>query len=347
MDTLVSLNEVALFPTIVSEVEHRADINPFYGTKLPIFVSPMTCILNAANWDKFYNSKVTPVFPVWHDDSFRLSGNIAPDGWRSMTLDEFIHFFNACNAAEDVEDGYYHICIDCANGHMRKLLNAVKDAKEEYGAKLVVMTGNIAHPDAYLEYCKAGIDFARVGIGGNINCETGSKTGIHVSLPYLLHEINLQRKSWKTIDYLSENGLTATKVIADGGVNTIAKAMKCLALGADYVMMGSLFAQCEEAAQPIVTLYDGHGNIIRKERRYYGQASKQGQIDRFGEASDYEEGSEAMLPITTTLDKFCLEFEKVLRSLMSYTGAFDLSELVGNVEWKVQSIAEYRTFNKK
>ena len=353
MNTLVSLKEIALMPAVISEVEHRAEINPFYGNKLPIFVSPMTCLINSSNWDTFYNSKVIPIYPVWHEDYFRLSGNIKPDGWRAMTLDEFIHFFNACNASEDVEDGYYHICIDCANGHMKKLLTAVKDAKQEYGNKLVVMTGNIANPDAYIEYCKAGVDYVRVGIGGNLNCETGSKTGIHTSLPYLLTTINETRKSYKFIDFCNENDLTATKVIADGGVNTISKAMKCLALGADYVMMGTLMAKTEEACSPLIKIKDlkkemraNYPDDIQYVRRYYGQASRFGQIDRFGKASGYEEGSEAFLPVLYTLDEFCLEFERVLRSLMSYTNSFGLSELIGNVEWHIQSSEEYQSFNK-
>lgn len=353
MDTLVSLKEIALMPAVISEVEHRAEIDPFYGTKLPIFVAPMTCLIDRNNWDKFYNSKVIPIYPVRYNDDFRLSGEIQPDGWRAMTLDEFIHFFNAANAEEDVPDGYYHICIDCANGHMKKLLTAVKDAKQEYGSKLIVMAGNIAHPGTYMEYCKAGVDYVRVGIGGNLNCETGSKTGVHVSLPYLLTSINEVRKSWKFIDYLNENGLTATKVVADGGVNTISKAMKCLALGADYVMMGTLMAKTHEACGEIkvVPEWKRKGQFtFEKEsklmRRYYGQASKLGQIDRFGEASDYEEGSDTYLPVLYTLDDFCLEFERVLRSLMSYTNSFGLSELVGNVEWQIQSQAEYQSFNK-
>ena len=347
MDTLVSLKEIALVPAVISEVEHRAEIDPFYGTKLPIFVSPMTCLINEHNWDKFYNSKVTPIYPVWHNDYFRLSGNIAPDGWRAMTLDEFIHFFCAVQADEDVPDGYYHICIDCANGHMKRLLDAVKDAKQEYGDKLVVMTGNIANPAAYVEYCKAGVDYVRVGIGGNLVCETGSKTGIHTSLPWLLTNINEQRHSWKFIDWLNEHGLKATKVVADGGVNTIDRAMKCLALGADYVMMGTMFAQTAEACGETRQFISSDGGPTLVERHYYGQASKFGQIDRFGEASDYEEGSDRWIPISYTLDDFCLEFEKVLRSLMSYTGKFGLSELVGNVEWRIQTHTEFSSFNKK
>jgi len=347
MEELVSLKEIALVPAVISEVEHRAEIDPFYGTKLPIFVSPMTCLINEHNWDKFYNSKVTPIYPVWHNDYFRLSGNIEPDGWRAMTLDEFIHFFCAVQADEDVPDGYYHICIDCANGHMKRLLDAVKDAKQEYGDKLVVMTGNIANPGAYIEYCKAGVDYVRVGIGGNLVCETGSKTGIHTSLPWLLTNINEQRHSWKFIDWLNEQGLKATKVVADGGVNTIDRAMKCLALGADYVMMGTMFAQTTEACGETRQFISSDGGPTLVERHYYGQASKFGQIDRFGEASDYEEGSDRWIPILYTLDDFCLEFEKVLRSLMSYTGKFGLSELVGNVEWRIQTHTEFSSFNKK
>lgn len=346
MEKLYSLKEIALVPAVISEVEHRADVNPFYETKLPIFVAPMTCLLNKENWNTFYNSKVIPIYPIWYNDDFRLSGNINSDGWIAMTLDEFIHYFCACEADEDVEDNHYHICIDCANGHMKRLLDAVKDAKQEYGNKLVVMTGNIAHPDAYIEYCKAGVDYVRVGIGGNLVCETGSKTGIHTSLPWLLSNINRQRHDPKFINWLKENNLKATKVVADGGVNTIDRAMKCLGMGADYIMMGTIFAHCKDACGEIREFDNNNGPKLC-ERHYYGQASKFGQIDRFGKASDYEEGSDRWVPISYTLDEFCLEFEKVLRSLMSYAGKFNLSELIGNVEWRIQTHTEFSSFNKK
>ena len=345
MDTLVSLNEIALLPAVISEVRHRGDVNPFYGDKLPIFVAPMTCIINKRNWDKFYNSKIIPIYPIKYNDTFRLSEEIADDGWRSMTLDEFKYYFCHCAARHGKE---YHILIDCANGHMQELFDCVKEAKRNYPDELIVMTGNIAHPWTYYECCKARIDYVRVGIGGNINCETGSKTGIHVSLPYLLTEMQAIKNS--LTDLRKDNFFT--KIIADGGVNTIAKAMKCLALGADYVMMGTMIAKCEEACgktRPehyIGDLDEDDDRVVPMLRHYYGQASSFGQFDRFGVSKDYVEGSDAWIPIEYTLDWFCREFENVLRSMMSYTGKFNLSDLVGNVEWRIQSLAEYKSFNK-
>lgn len=346
MNTLVSLNEIALMPNFISFVRHRKDVNPFYGDKLPIFVSPMTCILNRYNFDTFYNSKVIPIYPVIkRETNERLNTFFKENEWRAVTLDEFKHMFNSCTMQEDVPDEYYHILIDCANGHMSELFDIVKDAKQEYGNKLVVMTGNIANPDTYIECCKAQIDYVRVGIGGNIACETGSKTGIHISLAYLLSEINKIRKDYTFDGILKTTNGIKTKVVADGGIDTIDKAMKCLALGADYVMLGRMIAKCKESCN-LVHVLDGIKEDGSQKRLYYGQASLQGQIDRFGKASNYEEGSSVYIPIEYTLDEFCTEFENVLRSLMSYTNHTDLKDLIGNVIWKTQSIAEYQTFNK-
>ena len=53
------------------------------------------------------------------------------------------------------------ICIDLANGHMRCLLELVKEIKAKFGNKIVIMTGNIANPDTYYDYEDAGVDYCR------------------------------------------------------------------------------------------------------------------------------------------------------------------------------------------
>lgn len=52
------------------------------------------------------------------------------------------------------------------------------------------MAGNIANPETYEEYCKAGIDYCRVGIGGGSGCNTSTFLGVHYPMGSLLKECN-------------------------------------------------------------------------------------------------------------------------------------------------------------
>lgn len=362
---MYSLDEIGLIPSEISTIEHRGDINPFVqspfgGEKLPIFVAPMTCILNANNICEFSRSKVEPVLPVCakkFENRTKLPNLSTWCGWTAMTLDEFKHYFNACNAEENK---HHYILIDMANGHMEGMFEAVRDAKFEYGKNLTVMVGNIANPKTYLDCCLYGIDYVRIGIGGGSGCTTSVQTGIHASIPWILegiakikgagYYIPMDRKG-KIVpkpclfkDYIAEHEGVITKVIADGGINTIAKAIKCLALGADYVMMGQCFAECEEAAgKTYIGVY--HGMTIPY-RLYYGQSSERGQIDRFGKVKSNPEGTTKQIPVTTNLSEFCGKFEAALRSAMSYCNATTLQEFIGKVQWEPMSQAEFSAFIK-
>ena len=54
MKTMISLNEIAILPAKTSRIRSRKDVDPYdINCKLPIFVSPMTCILNEKNIDVF------------------------------------------------------------------------------------------------------------------------------------------------------------------------------------------------------------------------------------------------------------------------------------------------------
>lgn len=336
---MYSLDEVGLIPTVISDVQHRGDVNPFVtspfgGEKLPIFVSPMTCIINSENICTFSKSKVEPIMPVrqgW--ERLRLPNGSMWQGWTAMTLAEFKASFNAVTAEEDKE---HYVLIDVANGHMGELFSVVRDAKQEYGNNLVVMIGNIANPDTYIECCKAGVDYVRVGIGGGSGCTTSVQTGIHTSMPYILSGIS-------HIKDKQPLGSWQTKVIADGGVTNVSRAIKCLALGADYVMMGRCFAQCEEACGELRPPYP---DMLVKERRYYGQSSEKGQLDRFGKVKSNPEGTDYWIPVTTNLVEFTTHFEAALRSAMSYCGAHNLSEFIGKVKYEVMSPLEFNAFNK-
>lgn len=328
MDVQCSLDEVGLIPARISTIKSRSHIDPYANLpecKLPIFVSPMTCILNDQNLSFFNDSLAIPIRPVRAGQSVLRSFY---DGWEAVTLNNFREYF--CASEDLPEDKNYKILIDVADGHMEDLYKVVKKAKLLHPGKLTIMIGNIANPEAYEDCCKASVDYVRVGIGGGSGCTTSTQTGFHASMSWILTEI----KNWKE-EHLDAKFLT--KVIADGGVNSIAKAIKCLALGADYVMMGRCFAQTEESCgQPY-----GPGRKL-----YYGQSSERGQLDRFGYVKSNPEGCEQVIDVLYPLRDFLLKFEACLRSAMSYAGARTLDDFIGKVKWVRLSQSEVESFMK-
>lgn len=343
---MYSLDEVGLIPTIISDIKHRGDVNPyvlspFGGEKLPIFVAPMTCLLNGTNICTFGQSKVEPILPVRAEsieNRTKLSNGSNWKGWTAVTLQEFEEIF--IRNSPNWEPPYY-ILIDVANGHMAELFNVVKIAKERYDSNINIMIGNIANPNTYIKCCEAKVDYVRIGIGGGSGCTTSVQTGIHTSIPYILEGI----KDRKLL-YRSGINNFKTKVVADGGINTISKAIKALALGADYVMMGKCFAKCEECNLHVKEYYDKSGSITKVENHYYGQSSEQGQLDRFGKIKSNPEGSDLWVPVTENLATFSNKFEAALRSAMSYCGAKNLNEFIGKVRYEYMTPTEFNSFNK-
>ena len=327
---MYSLDEVSIIPSTFTSVKSRKDIITTYTSKLPIFVAPMTCLVDFINFSSFEDSKVIPILPVYDINNKELFKQrltfIQQSKWVALTLNEFEDTF--CRNKWNLDkENLFNICIDTANGHLHDIYAATKYAKKNF-PNLTVMVGNIANPETYDEICKNysdSVQFIRVGIGGGSGCTTSVQTGVHTSLPYLITEINKIKKSYAN----------KPLVIADGGVNTIDRAIKCLALGGDYVMTGSMFANCREV-----------GNYNEVKNEYYGQSSIRGQLDRFGEIRSNPEGLEKIVEINTTLNEVCSKFDAALRSAMSYCNAKTLEEFIGKPKIEYQTLKEFENYMK-
>jgi hypothetical protein len=366
---IYSLDEIALIPKCKTEVKSRADVYTLdENGKLPLMVSPMTCILNIDNYDIF-NKSTYAVFPIYANRDLKDVAGLSK-GWCSFTLSDFRTITN--NAIKK-DPGKYFICIDTANGHMEDLYVLVPRFKYLY-PNSEVMIGNIANANSYDLCCEAGIDYVRVGIGGGNGCMTSVITGVHNGLVNLLTDIRYKKLSRSAI---GSDKKFLTKVIADGGIDTIDKAIKCIALGADYVMAGKMFAMCEESCGKKCYArrdVDGFGetyfdiridydmsdedyrkfckdtnipyNKYTRAVEYYGQSSVEGQTDRFGCVKSEPEGCKVYLPVKYTYEKLCTRFDAALRSAMSYCGCFDLESFRGYDNIKLQSISEFNLYNK-
>jgi methylmalonyl-CoA mutase cobalamin-binding subunit len=236
------------------------------------------------------------------------------------------------------------VCIDQANGHMQELLSVCRKFKDEFGDKVLIMTGNVANPETYREYAKAGIDYIRLGIGtGNI-CTTSVQTGVHYPMASLI--IDTYRVKKDIIDRGGDDewGYKLPKIIADGGFKSISQIIKALALGADYVMLGEIIAKSDEACEPLNDVYV---------REYYGMSTEKAQF-MINESSAFKkenfepkhtEGIHKFIQVEYPINEWLKDFTHALRSSMSYLNIRDISLLMGNVDWEVMSINSYNAYN--
>lgn len=378
---LLSFNDICIIPSVISEIEHRSECSPFnHDGMLPLFTAPMSSVVNEQNWIIFHDNKVNTIIP--RNVDFEVRKLLMNQTFIAVSLKEFEELINTYYKDETI-----YICVDIANGHMKKLLDLCEKAKTMYGTRMQIMAGNIANPDTYLEYAKVGIDYVRCSVGSGNNCITASNTGIYYPMVSLLQAIKYykDRIVWSfeydgkevyrygDINrlYIHENTYKSIpKIIADGGFNNFDQIIKALAIGADYVMLGRIFASCEEACGEIVlkeqlvpTKMDltafgdeersvfeacGFNNVyINKviqipHRRYYGMSTKKAQTEISGEAYKTAEGIETLVPIKYTLAGWCDNFISYLRSAMSYCNSRTLDQFKTNT--KIEQISN-NSFN--
>lgn len=245
----VKLNyeDITVVPEVLTDIDSRKECNPYEEDGfLPIFASPMSSVVSIENAKDFNANKIRCVIPRSYSVGERVKYLIYKDiNFVAFSLNEARELF-LDNGFERMAENFrymydpnkkYNVCIDLANGHMKSLLKLVKDIKEKWGDKIIIMTGNIANPESYKYYEEAGCDYVRLGIGTGDACTTASNTAIHMPIFSLLEETYAIKK---------EIG-GKCKIIADGGIKGFRDIQKAL-IYADEVMIGSLFNRAIESA---------------------------------------------------------------------------------------------------
>ena len=168
------------------------------------------------------------------------------------------------------------------------------------------------------------------------------------------------------------------KIIADGGIRNYSDVIKALALGADYVMIGGLFSSCiESAAKTYIKNYytsptsetpwdrydeyDSKDPVMKNEyknfisgkgsrhtfyKKFYGMASKEGQIDLNGQKTHTSEGIAKYVQVKFNLAQWTENMADYLRSAMSYTGHKNLNTFIKDTKCNIISNNTYNSVNK-
>ena len=143
--------------------------------------------------------------------------------------------------------------------------------------------------------------------------------------------------------YAIKNRITdfkCAKIIADGGISNYRNMIKALALGADYVMLGSALNKCKDSAGEIVRTEDG-----KYKKLYYGMASTLGQ-EKLGKEPKTPEGKIIYNDIDGDIESFSKDFIAYLTSAMSYCNTDNIKYFIGKPQLNIISENSSKQFNQ-
>lgn len=376
--------DISIIPAKISTIKSRSecsvlnnDVLPWKKT-LPIFASPMSTITNEYNFKLWENNNIIPILPrnIYADKENRIENikdYINNGNWVALSLSEFIDcFVNKVYKSLPLENKTYRICVDLANGHMKYLYDNINKAKKlakKYNYNLIIMTGNIANPETFKWICdNADVDYIRLSIGTGNNCITSTQTGIHFPIVSLIE---------KCVKYKKLNTKKTPYIVADGGVRNYSDIIKAIGLGADYVMVGSLFTGLLESAAPLIisdknyivsdngdikdsfdcfNIYDENAEnrkraFIEKTKEInklsYGMSTKYAQelFNTCGKRKT-SEGCFKTIKVTETVKQWTTNMIDYFKSAMSYTDKRTISEFKGNVYFVLNSVNSVLAINK-
>ena len=331
MRTKFDFNDILIRPAIKSNINSRKDLNPFLNGYLPLITAPMDTVIDTTNELKFDNLNVITCSPRGVEND---------TGFTSYSLSEFNELLLSNSLKHN---GFY--LIDIANGHMVKLIETVKKTKEKY-PNLVLMVGNVANPKTYEQLSLAGADFVRVGIGNGGGCSTTVHTGVGYPMGSLIKECYDIAKIYENAAY----------IVADGGMQNYSDIIKALALGANFVMVGSMFNKAIDSC--------GENYLFKKiwvpqkvaewcykykipiYKKFRGMSTKEVQKKWGKKDLTTSEGVVRFRKAEYTLKQWVNNFEDYLRSSMSYSNAKTLSQFIGKADIIKISDNAYNRFKK-
>lgn len=202
------------------------------------------------------------------------------------------------------------ICIDVANGYSEHFVNFVKQMRKQYPDK-VIIAGNVVTGEMVEELLLAGADIIKVGIGPGSVCTTRLKTG--VGYPQLSAIIECADAA---------HGLGG-HIISDGGCSTPGDVAKAFGAGADFVMLGGMFAGHTESGGDLIEI---NGLPFKQ---FYGMSSSTAMDKHVGGVAEYRasEGKTVTVSFKGDVAATLLDILGGLRSTCTYVGASRLKEL--------------------
>lgn len=294
-----TFDDIIILPQY-SEIEREdVDIRSYfhwYCLSVPVMSSPMDTITEVEMMKAIYQAGGLGFHHRYHYIDGIKGSSAVPGGIAvapSMGINTVLGIYE--------KSGQYPLLIlDVAHGHTKRNLEFCAELVKN---KCVVVSGNVVTPQAVEDYLNVGVRDFRVGIGSGSVCTTRSVAG--VGMP--------QASAIRTLRKFFPVG--EVTLISDGGHKTTGDVVKALALGADFVMLGGMFAGLKEVPE-------------EGKRQYRGMASRDAR-NGIGKLDSIPEGiTKSIKPREdVSVADVLKEIEQAIKLACYYVGAKNLKEL--------------------
>lgn len=215
---------------------------------------------------------------------------------------------------KDLQKYFDFVCLDVPNGYLERFADCVKRVRSLLPDHILI-AGNVVTNEMVEQLLLQGADIVKVGIGSGAACLTRRKAG--VGYPQLSAVIECADAA---------HGITSDTgyglIIADGGAVYPSCVGKAFCAGADFVMMGSMFAGYDQSEGDIIE-EDG-----KKFKVHFGSSSNTALEKFYGgvDAHRASEGRTVKIPYKGDVNYFVQDLLGSLRSTGTYIGARRLKE---------------------
>lgn len=322
--TALTFDDVLLLPNYAAvrrdEIDLSSQLTKTIRLSLPILSAPMDTVTTAPLAIALGNAGGLGI--IHRNLSIQQQAHEV-----HQAKDKTMHVGAAVGIGQDLADrvsalviaGADVIVIDSAHGFSKGVVDATRYIADQY--KYVgLVAGSVATAAGAKALIEAGAQCLRIGMGPGSICTTRIVSGMGVPQLTAIMETAAVAKAYDI------------PVIGDGGIRYPGDITKAIAAGASTVMMGSLFAGCEEAPGKTVTVkgkkyrsYRGMGSVAAMKE---GSAARYGQEYRKGQEKRLiAEGVEGMVPYRGTVEDVITQLAGGLRTGMYYVGAKTIEEL--------------------
>lgn len=210
-----------------------------------------------------------------------------------------------------------NIVIDVPNGYMESFVKFCAQIRSEF-PESIICAGNVTTPEICEELIIHGkVDICKIQIGPGSQCETRKMTGVGYGTFSCVQECSHAAHGLR-----ADSGRLGL-IMSDGGCKEVGDICKAICGGADWVMIGGMFAGTEECEG------DWQMELGKKvELTFYGMSSHYAQEKHGSGKKEYRasEGKVSKIPYKGPVSEVVQEILGGIRSCGAYIGAKKLKD---------------------
>ena len=268
--------------------------------RLPVIPANMKCVIDESIAEKLQKNNYFHIMHRFNIDNYDHVLKANQDGWNNISIsvgvkdEDYFTLRKILDANLTVD----YITVDIAHGDCKSMREMLHFLREHY-TNTFIIAGNVGTVSGAQSLYDWGAYAVKVGIGPGKSCITKLKTGFYTPMFSTINNIR--------------NNIKGVTLIADGGITHNGDIAKAFVAGADFVMAGSIFAQC----------VDSPSENINGEKVYFGSASAENKgFNKNVEGKKILLSSNGM----TYFEKL-KEIQEDLQSAMSYAGAHSIVQM--------------------